>query len=249
MKTIFGMQFITECLRSLPKSCIDPMKKHLFIHKLCYLAFLLPAFMSCQNETADQQSQVKDSTAFIIGKENLEGYAAENYTKAYTYFWRHGTDSSDLTIRLSEAKEDSSVTVAVSHKKPQNFDGVLDSLKHIFTLAEKDFDPYKLKSIFFEPPVFYPDLNLELSKAYAKNFGNKTILQQKLHEFLKSTVLTEKINLLCKPFNKEVDYFGVEKFHLIDRNHYNAYLSNEVTANYPDFSIHGMGMYIGLKNR
>ena len=53
--------------------------------------------------------------------------------------------------------------------------------------------------------------------------------------------------LALKLLGKNTKNYGIEKFHLLNKEYYGNYIPNENMSKYPEFSIHGMGITINIK--
>lgn len=57
------------------------------------------------------------------------------------------------------------------------------------------------------------------------------------------------LNNLLNKMDKEVQAYSIEKFQLLSKENYNSYISNENLTAYPEYSIHGMGIYVRIKEK
>jgi len=216
------------------------------------ISLILVLLSSCNYKTQNTGNNVVnklESPRLVKAAIKLEGWNKDFYTKAYNYYWIAEGDTLGLQLNVSEAIKDSAVSIVIMHQKPIKFATVIDSLTTWIPRIKEDFAMNKLNSLYFKEPIYYPDINKLLSQEYEEKFGKKRIDQQKLSQFLLSTSLTRELNDFLKPLHsKKVSSYTVEKFHLIDRKHYQSYLPETNTADYPDFSIHGMGLYVEITN-
>jgi len=187
----------------------------------------------------------------IVKHENIlnKSYEIGFYSKSFSYYWLAGKDTLDFTLKTTEYEKDSTIYISVHHTKPILFTSVLAKINECYPLIKEDFDISKLSSFYFKPPVYYPDLAKELSLEYEQQFGPKNISYDKLNQFLLHSNLNTQLDSFITPLGKKVQYYGIEKFHLLDKKYYNEYLPNTDLTEYPEFTIHGMGMYIQLENK
>lgn len=187
--------------------------------------------------------------ALVIHQKSLTGYSRDVYSKSYHYFWKKKDDTLNLQFTVFESKNDSTVSVTVHNTHPVYFQTVLDSLSRLLPQIKKNFNLDKFHNLFFKPPIYYPDLDATLSNEYEKKFGSTTIGYPQLNTFLLSASATSEINTFTAPLNKKVNRYSIEKFHLLQKKDYHYYLPGTDTANYPEFSLHGAGIYVSLSDK
>ena len=172
------------------------------------------------------------------------------YSKSYSYYWLTGKDTLDFFLNVTEYKEDSSLHINVRHKEPIFFTVALEKINECLPLINEDFNIVKFSSIFFKEPVYYLDLAKKLSSEYEQEFGQKNINHKTLNHFLLKSSLTLQLNSFLNPLGKNVKRYGIEKFHLMTKKHYEQYLyDNERLSNidfteYPEFTVNGRGVLI-----
>jgi len=197
------------------------------------------------------KSEVKknfiDTTLVKFENKIDKSYEIGFYKKSYTYCWITEKDTLDFKIGVTEYVRDNSIQIRVYHRNPILFLETLGKIADCLPLIEQNFNLNKLNSLYLEPSIFYKDLTSELSKAYKNQFGEKNIDYDELNEFLKHSWLDKKLGTFLKRFEKTTKNYGIEKFHLLNKEYYGNYIPNENMNNYPDFSIHGMGITISLE--
>ncbi|MDN3692399.1 hypothetical protein QWZ06_09020 [Chryseobacterium tructae] len=208
-----------------------------------YIAiFILITFLFSCHEKTKKTSEPAFKKEII----KLDGYTKENYNKQYTYYWV-AKDTSDLKFTLYERKSDSTVLWTINHEKQIDFSVLLDSLNNAIPEIRKDFDLYKINSLVFEQPLYYPDLNRALTTSYQKKFGETPINYPKLNEFLLSAAITPQLNTFLKPLHKKVKNYSMEKFHLQGKEQIIKYYPHMNFDNYPSFTLSGIGIYVHLE--
>ncbi|MHA7607952.1 hypothetical protein ACV0BM_003730 [Elizabethkingia meningoseptica] len=215
------------------------------IKNIAVLAVMVVFFSCSKKAPANRQAQ-KPTSALVKEAEKLEGFNADFYTKSFNYYWTKGRDTLDLKFNIAEHKSDSTVHIAVMNKKPLNLTVVLDSLSNIIPKIKEDFNLNKISDLYLEEPIYYPDLNSAWSVEYERQFDKKNIGQSKLGGFLLSTAVTPLLNNFLNPLHAKVEDYGIEKFHLLSREHYHYYLPDTAVTDYPDFSLHGAGISIRI---
>lgn len=201
-----------------------------------------------QAEMGNYNMQNFQDTLIIKHKRILNKSDSTWYSQSYSYYWLVGKDTLDFNLSITERK-DGNLYLRLSHKEPILFTDALDKIDASFPLIKENFNLSKLISFQFMPPVFYVDLAKKLSSEYEQKFGRKIIIYKKLNEFLLESGLTSQLNYFLDPLNKKVKRYGLEKFHLIDKENYKEYLPNVDITEYPEFIINGMGMYVQLENQ
>lgn len=203
------------------------------------------------NSNAEAEKSAENTDTLLI-KQQLDlnnGFEAEFYSKSYSYYWLSGKDTLDFALHLSEYKSDSTLRLIVHHNQPILFTAALANIKACFPLLEEDFAISKIQSVYFREPIYYIDLARELSTEYERQFTRKNVGYEKWHAFLLGSILTTKLNSLVNPLGKKVKRYGIEKFHLLEKKHYEEYLPNVGVADYPEFVIHGhLGFVVFLED-
>jgi len=218
---------------------------------LAFLSILI--LVSCNHSTKTKdtnQSKIEenpvDTVLARIENKIDKSYDIGFYAKSFTYCWITEKDTLDFKIGLTEYVRDSSVQIRIYHHEPILFSDALDKINDCLPLIEQDFKLNKLNSLYLEPPIFYKDMTTELSKSYKIQFGNKNIKYQRLNEFLMNSWLEERVGGFLKQFDKSTRRYGIEKFHLLEKEYYDEYIPNTDLNDYPSFSIHGMGISVIL---
>ena len=210
--------------------------------------------MSCDNSNnmksirkSEVEKNLIDTTLVKFENKIDKSYEIGFYKKSYTYCWIAGKDTLDFKIGVTEYVRDNSIQIRVYHRNPILFSETLGKINDCLPLIEKNFNLNKINSLYLESSIFYKDLTSELSKAYQNQFGEKNIDHSELNEFLKHSWLDKKLGTFLKRFDKTTKNYGIEKFHLLNKEYYENYIPNENMNNYPNFSIHGMGITISLE--
>lgn len=170
-------------------------------------------------------------------------------SKSYSYYWLAGKDTLDFTVRAREYAKDSTLHLSVHHKNPALFSTVLKKINGCFPIIKEDFYMSKLYSLYFREPVYYQDLAKELATEYEQQFGRKNINHAKLNQFLLGSKLNTQLESLVNPMEKSVEGYGIEKFHLMDKKYFKSYLPDADLTAYPEFTLHGMGLYVQLESQ
>ena len=207
--------------------------------------------MSCTNseqteENADSSTSeiIQDTVLVKIKNELNKSYEVGFYSKSYTYCWTVGQDTLDLKIGVTEYVSDSSVQLRTFNREPIQFAKVIDKVNECLPLIRENFELENLSSLYFEPPIFYKDLTTELSEEYKSQYGQENIGYERLNEFLKNSWLEKQISPFLDQFGKNTKRYSIEKFHLLDKEYYKEYVPNADLNEYPEFSIHGMGISV-----
>ena len=211
--------------------------------------------MSCNNseqkkeKTDSSTSESSQDTVLVkIENELNKSYEVGFYSKSYTYCWTIGQDTLDLKIGVTEYERDNSIQISAFNKKPILLATVLNKINECLPIIQEDFDTENLRSLYFpRPPIFYKDLTTKLSKDYESQFGQENISYKKLNEFLMNSWLEKQIGAFLDQFGKTTRRYGIEKFHLLDKEYYEEYIPNADLNEYPEFSIHGMGISVIIK--
>lgn len=206
---------------------------------------------SCNN--SKQAEQIADSETVEIAQDTVlvkveneldNSYEIVPYSKSFTYCWTVGNDTLDLKIRLTEYVSDSSVQLRIFNRQPNLFSKVIAKVNECLPLIRENFELDNLSSLYFESPIFYNDLMIEFSQDYESQFGRKNISYEQLNEFLMNSFLEEKVSKFLDQFDKTTRTYRMEKFHLLDKEYYNEYVPSSDLNQYPEFSIHGMGVLV-----
>lgn len=200
--------------------------------------------MKNQNESINFQDTVIKKHQNKIDKP----YEVGVYAKSYSYHWLVDKDRIDLIIYATEHLRDSTLHLNIHHNDPVPFNSILTKINESLPVIQDDFDISKLKSLYFKSPIFYQDLINNLTEEYENKFGEKIVDYHKLNDFLLQSNLTEKLNNNLNNINKEVQGYSIEKFQLLSKVNYSSYIRDEDFTAYPEFSIHGMGIYVQIKD-
>ncbi|AHM59088.1 hypothetical protein D770_04105 [Flammeovirgaceae bacterium 311] len=219
--------------------------------KTIILSILALALLSCNNSSQREDIISSDSgkspidTALVKIENKLDNsFEVGFYSKSFTYCWIADKDTLDFRIGITEHVRDSSVQLRIFHRNPILFSKALDKINESLPLIEHDFNLDKLDYLYFESPVFYKDMTTELSRSYENEFGKKNISYNQLNEYLMDSWLEKKVGAFLNQFNKSTRRYGIEKFHLLEKEYYGQYLPNSDLSDYPPFSIHGMGVSV-----
>lgn len=169
------------------------------------------------------------------------------FSRAFNYYWV-GRDTSDLNFRLYESKVNSTFFLNCEHYQEINFTTLLDSLERVFPEIGKDFNLSKLQYITFEQIERYPDLDVTLSKEYNQKFGSKVVDYYKRKEFFMTSSVTTQLNTFLKLFHKKVSYYSMEKFHLIPKERYKEFKSQQEFDNFPKYAINGSDLTVYIED-
>lgn len=207
--------------------------------------------LSCNNPnqtketTTSETGEIAQDTVLVkIHNEIDKSYEIGFCSKSYTYCWITGRDTLDLKVEFTEYVRDSSVQMRVFNRQPILFTTVIDKVNECLPLIQEDFDLKNLSSLYFEPPILYKDLTIELSQDYKNQFGQENISYEQLNRFLMNSWLEQRINLFLNQFGKTTRRYGIEKFHLLDKEYYSEYIPTTNLNEYPEFSINGMGISV-----
>ena len=220
--------------------------------KLIFLVSFLMILFSCTEESnmIKPNANIPKSTQdpIIIKHKNKldESYEVGFYSKSYSFYWLAGKDTLDFGLIASEHEKDSSLHLSIIHKKPTHFTTALIKVQDCLKLIQDDFYLSKFSSLYFRAPTYYVDLSKGLSKEYEQKFGRKNIGYHRLNKFLLGTTMNSQLNAFLKPFNKKVNRYGIEKFHLLNKEDYTSELPGTDLSDYPDFTLNGMGLYVQL---
>ena len=219
--------------------------------KSIILFIITLTILSCNNSRKKKVSNDSDTKEISIDTtlvkiENIidKSYEVGFYSKSFTYCWVVNKDTLDFKIGLTEYVRDSSVQLRVFHRNPILFSKAIDKINDCLPTIKQNFDLDNLGSLHFESPIFYKDLTTELSMQYVNQFGQKNIKYEQLNEFLMNSWLERKVDIFLNQFDKTIKRYGIEKFHLLDKENYSEYIRNSELNDYPSFSIHGMGISV-----
>ena len=214
-----------------------------------------------QNNAKKQTATTRDmqiiQDTVVVKQRNVlnKSYQIGFYSKSYSYYWLAGKDTLDFFLNITEYGKDSTLHINIRHKEPIFFTVALGKINECLPLIKEDFDVSKFSSIYFNEPIYYLDLAKKLSSEYEQEFGRKNISYEKLNQFLLKSSLTLQLDSFLNPLNKKVKRYGIEKFHLMEKKHYemymfhNAHLSNIDFTEYPEFTINGGGVDVLLENQ
>lgn len=213
---------------------------------------IILTLLSCNNSNQTKEKIESESVEFtqdtvLVKIQNKidKSYDIGFLSKSFTYCWTVGQDTLDFKIGVREYVRDSSIQISVFNKKPISFATVLNKIDESLPLIKEDFDSENLRSLYFpRPPIFYKDLTTTLSKDYESQFGRENISYEKLNEFLMNSWLEIQIGEFLDQFGKTTRRYGIEKFHLLDKEYYKEYIPDVDLNEYPEFSIHGMGISV-----
>ena len=190
----------------------------------------------------------------VVKHKNVLNNPHDIYSKSYFYYWLVGKDTLDFMLYATEYKDDSTFHLNVFHNNPILFAIVLERIKECLPLIKEDFDVSKFSSIYFKEPIYYLDLAKKLSSEYEQEFGQKNISYEKLNQFLLKSSLNLQLESFLSPLNKKVKRYGIEKFHLMEKEHYEMHfyykrVSDIDFTEYPEFTLCGIGVSIQLENQ
>lgn len=228
------------------------MNKNHFINQVLFFVIVI-AFFSYSGETKSASKNEKTSniidTVIVKHKNELnKSYEVGFLSRSYSYYWIVGNDTLDFVVNATEYEKDSTLHLNVLHTKPLLFSTTLLKINECYPLIKQDFSLSKLKSFYFRDPIYYFDITKELSIEYEQQFGRKHINYEKLNLFILNSKLNKHLSKFLNPLNKKVKRYFIEKFHLMDKKYYSEYLSNIDLTEYAEFVIHGMGLYVELKD-
>jgi hypothetical protein len=212
---------------------------------------IILTLLSCNNSKQTKDSTdsknaeiVQDTVLVKIENEIDQSYEIGPYSKSYTYCWIAGKDTLDLKIGLTEYVRDSTIQLRVFNRHTILFTETIEKINECLPLIRENFELANLQSLSFEPPILYKDLTTELSKDYKSQFGQRDIGYEELNAFLMNSWLQKRISKFLGQLNKTARRYRLEKFHLLDKEYYSEYIPNSDLNEYPEFSIHGMGISV-----
>ena len=144
------------------------------------------------NEQQEKSSQ-NDTTIVKHKNELNKSYEVGLITKSSTYYWLVGKDTLNFLIDAKENEKDSALNLYIYHNKPILFTTALNRINDCLKYIKEDFSLSKLKSFRFENPIFYYDLEKELSTEYDSAFGKKDISNDKLNQFILNSELNKQL--------------------------------------------------------
>lgn len=193
----------------------------------------------------------KITDTIVVKQQNVfaDSSRVDIYSKSYSYYCIVGKDTIKFALRCNEHKSDSSLNLTFHQREGMLFTAFLRFVEKCIPKIEEDFNINRLNTIYFNSPIYYPDLSISLSKEYAQQFGSKIVGYKRLNEFLLNSDLTTTLNRFLKPFGKKTKSYSIEKFQLTDKKHLNYYLPNTDIESYPDIVTDGMGVSVQLENK
>lgn len=217
-----------------------------------FLLFLI-IMISCKQDTGkiNEKESIDFQDTIIKKHQNKidQSYEVGIYSKSYSYYWLVNKDTLDLRIYAKEYVSDSTFHLIIHHNNPVPFETVLSKIFESLPTILEDFDTSKLNSLYFNSPIYYKDLVDNLMEEYEQKIGENTVDYHKLNEFLIQSHLTENLNSLLNKIDKEVQNYSIEKFQLLRKENYGSYISDVILTDYPEFAIHGMGIYVRIKDQ
>ncbi len=227
----------------------------LYQNYLIYSAVVIIfGLQSCSNmdnsAKANGESVENDTTVVKVEKELRSSFEKDFYSQVCLYYLVSGQDTLDLIVSVSDIRADSSLTVSTRtiEGEPTYLEFELNSLQGCFSVIKEDFDLSRLRRIYLQSPLRYVDLARELSEQYESQFGRNRIDYDQLDTFLLNSTLDKDLNKLLNPINKKTQRYSIEKFHLIDKEHYPRHIVESDSFDYPEFSIHGTGIGVMLED-
>lgn len=234
--------------------------------KTSLLSLIVVFLFSCgqQNSKSETTTEKTAKIKRVIQVEQnpiMSSFEQDWYSRKYLFYTSRLNISNEIAIGIKEHKNDSSLTMNISHKAPVLYEDMLLKIREFIPTIEEHFDLSKLTYISLQPPTYYIDLNTEWTAAYAKEFGRKNEKYDERQRILESVSFTAKLNTILSPYNKKLRGYLIEKFHLIDKKHYHKHLTkpanpysykhfNEVDySDYPAFLIDGLSFGIVLEAR
>ena len=228
------------------------MHKIMFL-KLTLFTIVTLGFISChQDVKSNVQNEKNSQNDTIIVKHKNEinkSYEVGFYSKSYSYYWLVGKDTLDFILFATELKKDSTLGLSVEHKNPMLFTNVLTKINDCYKLIKEDFYLSKLNSLYFEDPIFYIDLDKDLSTEYQRKFGPKDFSYENFSQFILQSKLNKQLDNFLSPLGKKTKDYSIEKFHFIEKRDLGHELPNADTIGYPEFIINGMGLDVRLENK
>jgi hypothetical protein len=224
--------------------------------KFCLPTLLLLSLIACHdekktnNEAAGDKQSATDTVIIKRQEELNEPNDAELYSKSYWYHWNVGEEQLPFSLLVSEYKKDGSVNVRLMHDSLLLFSSALELIKDGLRIAGDDFDLSKLDYMYFESPVYYPDLTRQLSSEYEQKFGFKPVRYERLNEFLMQASITSQLNSFLSPFNKKVRSYDIEKAMLVSRKGLGVFDKKGIDfSGYPEMMIDGFGLGMHLTSK
>ena len=230
--------------------------------KVTLLALFFLILSSCgQTDSESKTSNTESSKTIVkVNKGSTMGSSqSEWYLRRYEFHTSPSSTHPEISISIRENKNDSSLSMSIYHEVPVLFESVLLKISECVPTIEEHFDLSRLTSINLRQPIYYLDLSTEWSTAYEKEFRREYAKYDERRKVLESTNLTAKLNTILSPFRKEIRFYGIEKFHLLDKKYYTEYLRSPTDpdsfkyfpkpdfSKYPEFVINGLSFSIQLK--
>ena len=199
---------------------------------------------------AQQEKSSQNDTIIVKHKNELnKSNEVGLITKSSTYYWLVRKDTLDFLIDTKENEKDSALDLYIYHNKPILFTTALNRINDCLKYIREDFSLSKLNSFYFKNPIFYYDLEKELSTEYDRAFGKKDISNDKLNQFLLNSELNKQLENFLSPLGKKTKQYSIEKFHFIERKNLSYYQPNADTTAFPEFIINGGGMDVRLEKK
>lgn len=216
------------------------------------LILILFGLFSCKegkNSKAIATTNPKpNSDTTIVKSQNKidSSYGRQTLSKSYTYYWLTGGDTLDFQLFAHEY-HDTSLSISISHKKsPMLFEVALQRIIACLDVMKEDFTLSKLQYISTFSPMYYPDLSKQIAYGYEQRFGRRAVSYEMLNEFMLKTDVNNMLNTFLQPVKKKVRSYGIEKFHVLEKEQFRSYLPIADVSAYPDFVFHGGGFSIRL---
>ncbi len=219
------------------------MKVYFNIATFLFISFL---FTSCKKEA--KSIDAGDGTVLIKKNIELTGYLSDFYSQAISYHWIKDKDTLDFSINIYERKKDSISTLSLINTKPLLFEVALSKTEQCLNLIQEDFDASKINTLYFKSPLYFSDLAMDLSTEYEQEFGASIVDNQSLDQFLLKSSLTTRLYKILMPIHKKPTRYSMEQFDILHKENYLESLPEINVAEYPDFTLHGTGVYVRLKN-
>jgi len=214
--------------------------------KITVFIFILFSVYSCTKNK--DVIQLEDNTTLVKKNIELSGFLSDFYSRAYSYHWIKDKDTLDFSINIYERKKDSTSTLSLINVTPMLFDVLIDKTTACIPLIQKDFDFYKINTLYFKSPLYFPDLARDLTLEYEEKFERAVIEKQELDQFLLKSALNTHLSTILKPLHKKAKRYTIEKFDITDKANYQHFLPEINPDEYPEFSLNGTGVYVRLTN-
>ncbi|MCR9016998.1 hypothetical protein [Aquiflexum gelatinilyticum] len=219
-----------------------------FILRKVYFFIFVFSFFSCSEKSkiSTKIKQVESQDTIIVRQ--IYDVSKFNYSlssKSISYYSISGKDTLDISIGVNESKTSGEVNIDFRNNKSIMFKDLLKKFDRFLPFVKEDFDLTRIESLVFDPPIFYQDICIQLSRDYKLKYGRKNIDVLTQKEFLMETKLKSSIDSVFLPYKKKVNWISIEKFHLFEKEHYDEYLNIDFSA-YPDFAIDGIMLNVQL---